>query len=246
MSASPRKSSRSTLTATLRPRSGSRPLSTWPMPPRAISPSIRYRVPAPESSLGRWIGGSAPPSVSRSRTRGIEPTVAAIESRTRPAVAVGCESPSIPARKRQRGQSMNGESAGCSSPQLGQVVRSGMGGSPGSETRRRIPEVGILSYELTPPCRFFFSIDVRPVAEYVVGIPIEVAFGLVGRGDPRSRDEVGVGVGGEHSRGRAAVRRGLNLGESLAGSGPGRRRGDQFSGVGRRPSPLSPHPDRAS
>src|SRR5579864_3497087 len=105
---------------------------------------------ASRSASGRTRGGSAPPSVSRSNTRGSGPMLAVIVSRTllaeasRESVPGGSQArdrikvslPS-PTRSRQRGQRLRGEPGGSSSPQFGQVGRSDIGGASSDRVTRR-------------------------------------------------------------------------------------------------------------
>ena len=120
------------------------PLSTTPMPPRAISPRncnrpgppvVRGISVEPDTSSGP--DGSSGPA-SRSNTRGTGPIVPSIESSTPgsfapDAASWACDgsgheasrvSPARPASSRQRGQMSCAAPDGRSNPQIGQLSRS--------------------------------------------------------------------------------------------------------------------------
>jgi hypothetical protein len=160
--------SRSTFTATSRPRSTSRPLSTTPMPPRASSPCSWYRPASPAeagmASEHATAGRSAGAEPSRSSTRGTGPTARpTVESTPEfrdggrlddvplvPPPASG--PPRSPCPNRQLGQSPAGAFATREAPQRGQAFAGSM-----FALRSRLEPVcnasGCRAYPSTPSSR---------------------------------------------------------------------------------------------
>src|SRR5436190_10216003 len=140
-------------TARSRPRSASRPLSTAPIPPRAISPKSCNRAERAAGSGisaedGRMTGpGSDAESASRSRTGGILPKASPNAAKTLdgagPNRMVKSSSsdplPASPALSRHAGQRPDGASAGRFWPQTRQFSRSLITQPPQSVPRSHYP-----------------------------------------------------------------------------------------------------------